>query len=136
MAVNGDAASLAASRSDYSGAAGLEIQQHPEGDIDLNATTRRRPIFAVHRTGQNSIFSAPGIKFRWVVRDSTDNRYLLTGLNGESVFEFGDESAVRIGLPTRALLRERGIRNAEVLCRVRTPLVGERLLTLPVTLTS
>jgi hypothetical protein len=136
MVVTGNAAALATERADFSGTTTLEIRQTPAGAIDLNATSPRHPLFTVHRATEPALFSRPGFLYRWVIRDSDDRRYLMVGLGGEQVFQFGEHSVARIGLATRALLKQRGIRSAEILCRVQIPRVGDRLLTLPVTFTA
>jgi hypothetical protein len=133
MTIASDAMSLTESRADYSGATMFEIRQLPVGAIDLNAADVRRPLFSVHKATMRPAATIPGFQFRWVIRDENDNRYLMIGIDGESVFHFGDHVWARIGRATRALLKERGIRVAEVLCRLSIPQIGDRLLTLPVT---
>lgn len=71
--------------------------------------------------------------FRWAIRDADDNSYRMWGDDG-SVFQYGDQFNAYIGSGTRALLRERNIRNAIIRCRVHTPDHPiNRLFTLPVT---
>lgn len=106
--------------------------------IDISGTTSgsaNGPHFEVRPlpTGQNLIF-------RWIIKDSSDRRYLMLGDDESSVFRFGDQFNAYINAPTRQLLRDRGITNATVMCRVRVGAEGasasmHRLLELPVTFT-
>lgn len=106
--------------------------------IDISGTTpgsANGPHFEVRPlpAGQNLIF-------RWVIKDSSDRRYLMLGNDESSVFRFGNQFNAYINAPTRQLLRDRGITSAIVMCRVRVGAEGasasmHRLLELPVTFT-
>lgn len=65
-----------------------------------------RPLPAQHALG-----------FRWIIADSQDRRYLMWGDQGQ-VFQYGAQYSAYIPSRTRALLRERNIRAATILCRV------------------
>lgn len=72
-----------------------------------------------------------GFKFRWVIADPTDNRYLMRADTGNP-FEFGNHTATFIGAPTRALLKQRGVSTGKVICRAMIPTQTDRLFELPV----
>lgn len=67
------------------------------------------------------------LRFRWGLRDADDQPYAMWSEGGQ-VHQYGSQSRAYIGSRTRALLRERGIRNCTVRCRLRSGAV-ERLLT-------
>jgi hypothetical protein len=107
------------------------ISQTPAGPIDLNSADVRSPDFSVafDNGGPAGLAS-----YRWVIADPADQRYLMWSELG-GVFEFGTQNRYAyIPSKTRALLKERGIRQATVLCRVRIPAGAERLYQLPIAL--
>ena len=120
-----DLATLAAK---YAGGGLTLVQAKGTSTIDLRSDDVKKPRFF--------LFGAPpasGFKYRWIIVDSSDRRYLMTAPDGASVFEYSDEYAAIVPKKTRELLRERGISSAEVHCRVLIPEIGDRLFTLPVT---
>jgi hypothetical protein len=120
---------------DYAGRSLAGIEQTPAGAIDLNATDTKKPMFSIRKkTGPLAFI--PGFEYRWIIRDADDRRYLMIGMDGESVLRFGDHVIARIGGPTRALLKERGITAAKVLCRAKVPRRDSQLFELDVTFTS
>lgn len=100
-------------------------------EVDL---TQPEPTFSV--TG------LPGghrLKFRWVIGDADDNRYLMWGTGGQ-VFQYGSQASAYIGSKTRQMLIDKGIRTGSILCRVLATRGGtthgaNTLLNLPVTFT-
>src|SRR5215216_139475 len=103
---------LAARAAEYRGAA-LTLVQKPTGAIDLNSPDVKVPQFTMDGIPQSS-----GFQCRWVIADSSDNRYLMRSDSGDP-FQFGPCAPTFIGAPTRALLRSKGITTANVLCRVQ-----------------
>jgi hypothetical protein len=123
---NTPAAVLASRAAEYRGTS-LRLVQDPPGVIDLNGPDVFNPFFKVEGLPQSS-----GFKFRWVMADDSDRRYLLRAISGDDPFQFGDRTVTIIGSKTRDLLKSRGVRKAKVLCRVAIPAVGDTILTLPV----
>jgi hypothetical protein len=86
-----------------------------------------------------SIADVPGFEYRWMIKDSDSNSYLMVNFTGESLRNYKsahDSVAGLIGLKTRALLKSRGVTSAEVHCRANIPRIkGTKLFTLPVTFT-
>ncbi|HXU46558.1 MAG TPA: DUF4157 domain-containing protein [Thermoanaerobaculia bacterium] len=109
--------------------ANLAIEQRPAGPIDLNGPDPHSPMFSITGVPDNS-----GFRFRWVLADGDDRRYLMRDDSGVT-FDYGSYARSYIGGPTRALLRERGIHQGKVLCRVDVPAVGNTLFTQDVTFT-
>ncbi len=77
---------------------------------------------------------------RWMIKDAANERYRMRGNDESLVDRFGNQLNAYVNAPTRQLLREKGITNATVLCRVHVGNEGERaalvqLLELPVTFT-
>jgi hypothetical protein len=77
-------------------------------EVDL---TQPEPTFSV-----SGLPTGHHLRFRWVITDAADNRYLMWGRGG-SVFRYGRQSSAYIGSQTRAMLMERDIRSATILCR-------------------
>ncbi len=67
------------------------------------------------------------LQFRWGIRDEQDRAYAMWSEGGQ-VHQYGSQTRAYIGSGTRALLRERGITNAVIRCRVKAG-NRERLLT-------
>jgi hypothetical protein len=103
----------------------LGIEQDPGGPIALPGTPET-PLFRVLSDPRHSAF-----KFRWVIADRQDRRYLMRALTGDP-FQFGKHVKVSIGAPTRALLQSRGVVDGTVFMRASVPAVGERLFSMPV----
>ena len=110
--------------------ANLAMTQTPAGPVDLNSTDVLAPMFTMTGVPQHS-----GFGFRWIVADSQNRSYLMRADTGNP-FEFGNHPSTYIGAATRALLKERGITQAEVRCRVAFIDGTERLFTTTVQLTS
>ena len=119
---------------DYTGRSLGGLEQTSAGPIDLNATDTKKPLFSIRKT-DGPLATIPGFEYRWVIRDANDRRYLMIGLDGESVFRFGDHVLAHIGRKTRALLKERGITEATVLCRASIPRRDTKLFELDVRFT-
>lgn len=88
----------------------LKIVQDSQGEINLNTgasfRTEPRPIYI------------DALEYRWIIIDGQDNRYLMWGDNG-SVFEYSSQPRAYIPSQTRLLLKQRGIKNATIRCRVQ-----------------
>lgn len=110
--------------------ANLAMTQTPAGPVDLNSADVRSPMFTMTGVPTHS-----GFRFRWIVADSQNRSYLMRADSGNP-FEFGNHPSVFIGAPTRALLKERGISQVEVRCRVAFIDGTDRLFTTTVQLTS
>jgi hypothetical protein len=95
------------------------------GPIDLGVETHFEVRPAPRRRGS--------LGYRWVIEDLSDNRYLMWGSEGQ-VFRFGHQYHAYIPSRTRALLRQRNITQATILCRVQGA-GREVLLSLSVTFT-
>jgi hypothetical protein len=95
------------------------------GADPVNIAAGNKPYFVVR-----PLPAQHSLRFRWIIADDQDRRYLMWGDQG-SVFRYGSQYSAYIPSRTRALLRERNIRTATVLCRV----IGggaDRLTRLPV----
>jgi hypothetical protein len=112
----------------------MEIQsQHPTLDqlnltgptsVDLNT---EKPTFTVGNLPRGEV-----LLFRWIIADADNNSYLMYGDAGP-VQQYGSQSSAYIGSGTRKLLKEKGIHEAYVLCRVRAADNVNRLMKFPVT---
>lgn len=116
-------------RADQYRGLGLALSQVPAGAVDLNSTDEHTPLFQM--TG---VPSFSGFRFRWIIADPSDNRFLMRADTGDP-FQFGPHPTAFIGAPTRTLLKQRGITSGQVICRADVPESGERLFTLDVTFT-
>ena len=114
-----------------------EIQQRQDiEDRDFLRSSALRLIgpATVDLNGGDAQFDIQGlprghrIRFRWVIADADDRRYLMRGARGGVPFHYSDQSSALIGEATRQLLRERRIRDATVQCRVASG-VGRALET-------
>jgi hypothetical protein len=121
---------------DLSGSTQLQIAQDPQGVIDLDSNVTDSPRFEVNRASTGEPFFNPVISYRWIIADNADERYLMRNIFGALAYAYGEHEVTIIPARTRALLRSRAIRSARVLCRVRTPRVETRLLSIPVRFTS
>jgi hypothetical protein len=131
----GNAADRADARGDLTGANIAGISQGPEGSIDLNGTSRRRPLFAMKLT-RGPLAQITGVSYRWILRDPQERSYFMTDIDGNTLFQFrpASESVLAIiNLPTRNLLKQRRITSGRVLSRATSPVFGEKLFQLPVT---
>jgi hypothetical protein len=79
------------------------------------------------------ILSSSLIRYRWGIRDANDNAYAMWSEGGQ-VHQYGSQRRAYIGSRTRALLRERNIRQATVRCRLAAG-GTDHLLTFDVALT-
>jgi hypothetical protein len=109
--------------------ANLVMTQTPAGSVNLNAADVRSPMFSITGAPSHS-----GFRFRWIVADSQNRSYLMRADSGNP-FEFGNHPIAYIGAATRALLKDRGISQVEVRCRVQFIGGGDRLFTLAIQLT-
>ncbi|HEX3126493.1 MAG TPA: DUF4157 domain-containing protein [Thermoanaerobaculia bacterium] len=109
----------------------VKVVQDPPGDIDLNAEDETSTMFRIEGAPDPS-----GFQYRWIIKDAKDESYRLKvkTKNGDP-FQYGDYLDTFIGAKTRALLKEKGLRKAEVHCRVKVPEVGEIVRKLAVTFT-
>ena len=96
-----------------------------DGADPVNLAAESQPYFEVR-----SLPAQHSLRFRWIIADDQDRRYLMWGDQGQ-VFRYGAQYCAYIPSRTRALLRERNIREATILCRVTGGGV-ERLIRLPV----
>ncbi|MGD8712874.1 MAG: hypothetical protein PVG50_08520, partial [Thiohalophilus sp.] len=111
----------------------FEISQFPEGHVNLEdgsgasfsvSTPPRRDGNAVIR----DIPSSSAFGFRWVLVDSSQNRYPVEdAYSHESVTEYGDSTTVMFSDETLALLRQRNVTRAMLYCRIRLPANGSKL---------
>jgi Lysine-specific metallo-endopeptidase len=109
------------------------IVQDPAGAVALADPEVARPSFVLAARAGDSLPASA--QYRWVIADVQDRRYLMWGDQG-GVFEFGaGNTKAHISAKTRELLRQRGIREAKVLCRVRIVGGGEFLHELTVRFT-
>ncbi|GAA0879198.1 hypothetical protein GCM10009119_21660 [Algoriphagus jejuensis] len=103
--------------------------------IDISGTlsgSTNGPHFEVR-----PIVPGHSLRARWMIRDASNNRYRMRGNDESFVDHYGDQLNAYINAPTRTVLRDNGISNATVLCRVIVGREGEdatlvRLLELPV----
>jgi hypothetical protein len=86
------------------------------------------PTFEVRPVRPSSL-----IRYRWGIRDANDIAYAMWSEGGQ-VHQFGPQRRAYIGSRTRALLRERNIRQATVRCRLAAG-GTDRLLTFDVAFT-
>jgi uncharacterized protein DUF4157 len=107
----------------------LAVTQDPGGPIDLNSTNEKAPMFRISGVPPHS-----GFQFRWVIADPADKRYLMRADTGNP-FQFGNHTATFIGIPTRTLLKQRGITTAKVICRAMIPAQTDMLFEVPVAFT-
>ncbi len=123
-------------RADLSGSTQLQIVQNPQGAIDLDSADTDSPTFEIQRSSTGRSFFNPVFSYRWIIADAADERYQMRNILGGLAFRYGPHDVTIISSRTRALLRSREIRSADILCRVRIPGVGSRLLRLRVRFTS
>jgi hypothetical protein len=103
----------------------LTIRQKPAGDISLDADPQSAQFELV---GYDEI----GIsRIRWIFRDSEGQRYLLRTAYGEEIISPDDDTdyvrGIFIGAKTRALLKDRGVSDLEMIVRCNIPEVGEKV---------
>jgi hypothetical protein len=131
----GTAARRAETKGDLTGANIAGIEQTPAGPINLSAS-RRKLLFAMKLT-RGPLAIIPGVSYRWVLRDPQNRGYRLTDTDGNDLFEFkpaAESVLAAINEPTRELLKQRGISRAIVVCRATSPVFGDKVFELPVTL--
>ncbi|TKJ38542.1 hypothetical protein CEE37_12310 [candidate division LCP-89 bacterium B3_LCP] len=80
------------------------------GPINLTADAHFEVLPPSRRAG--------AVGYRWIIADDADNRYLMMGSRG-SVFRYSTQNNAHIPSGTRALLRQRNVTSATVLCRVQ-----------------
>lgn len=105
-----------------SGTLGIELVN---GASLVNLAAENQPYFEVRPLPPQH-----SLGFRWIIADDQDRRYFMWGDQGQ-VFYYGAQYRAYIPPKTRALLRERNIREATILCRV----IGggiEQLMRLPI----
>jgi hypothetical protein len=131
----GTAAGRAQTKGDLTGANIAGIEQSPPGPVNLSAP-RRKLLFAMKLT-RGPLAIIPGVSYRWLLRDPQNRGYRLTDTDGKDLFEFKpavESVLAAINEPTRALLKQRGILRGTVVCRATSPVFGEKVFELPVTL--
>jgi hypothetical protein len=98
-------------------------------EINLSSPNVKNPKFRFDNTPR-----ASGFKYRWVIFAEDGQRYLMTSPLGKVIdpSSFSEVDAAIINLKTRALLKQRGIKNAEVHCTVLIPTVGQKSFNLPI----
>jgi hypothetical protein len=106
--------------------------------IDISGTlsgSANGPHFEVR-----PIVPGHNLRARWMIRNAANRRYRMRGDDESFVDQYGDQLNAYINAPTREVLRDEGISNATVLCRVIVGNEGEKatlvqLLQLPVNFT-
>ncbi|MDC8005369.1 DUF4157 domain-containing protein [Aureisphaera galaxeae] len=93
---------------------GLHIVSSSGNTVDISSTSTDiadAPEFSI-----SPLTITNDLQFRWIIKDSSDRRYLMWGTSG-SVKHFGNHPQAFIQHRTRDLLRRRGITRATILCR-------------------
>ena len=104
----------------------LKLVQDPTGPIDLGAAEAKSVSFRIEN-------AHPDFQFRWTIVDKDDQRYLVRTSSGEvSRAEYMAEKSIYIPEKTRALIKERGLTNAVLRCRVLRLGKEEQVLDLPI----
>lgn len=107
---------------------GLILALNPTGPIDLDQNAHST-LFEVIGNVQG------GFATRWMIHDEQDRRYLMWGMSEGTVSRFTNETTTYIPSRTRLFLKQRRVRNAYVLCRIRFSDGYTRLYRLPVNFT-
>lgn len=110
---------------------------NPIGPLDISSTEGGFGSGPTFEIGPAEYMT--DLQFRWSLRDRDDNAYDLRGANEQRTHDYTDQSVAYISAKTRALLRQRGIVSATILCRVAYQGAGSvqasKLFHLDVTLT-